>query len=327
CLRRDVPLVISLIAEQLREPAFDPGEFEKLKSRLAGALRRQLENTDAQAREAFNGAIYPREHPNYVPPVREFLAALATAELDDVKTFHARHYGPKGLTLVLVGDVDVAATQAAVRQGFDGWQGGSAILRAKLPATMSADAVPERTVRMADKPSVSVVWGQSSGLRHGDPDALALRVGTAILGSGFTGRLLANVRDKEGLTYGIGAVLTNDTFNDGEWRIVGTFAPELLDQGLASTRRQLDSWHQAGVTAQELHDRKSNLAGSFKVQLATTDGLAATLLQTVERGYDLTWIDEYPAKVQALTLEQVNNAIRRHLDPKKMVLVRAGTLP
>ena len=126
---------------------------------------------------------------------------------------------------------------------------------------------------MADKPNVSVIVGQPTGLKYSDPDALALRVGTAILGRGFTGRLMANVRDKEGLTYGIGAGLANDSLVDGEWRITANFAPQLLDKGMDSTKRELDSWYKDGVTAQELDRVKSALIGTFKVGMATTDGL------------------------------------------------------
>jgi zinc protease len=180
---------------------------------------------------------------------------------------------------------------------------------------------------MPEKTSVTVLWGQATGLKYTDPDTLALRVGTAILGSGFTGRLMATVRDKEGLTYGIGAVVNNDTFTDGDWHISATFAPALLAKGLASTKRELTAWYGQGVTATELERRKTNLAGAFKVGLATTDGLAAALLAAVNRGLDVTWLDEYPEKVEAISLEQVNGAIKKYLDPDKMVLVEAGTVP
>ena len=95
----------------------------------------------------------------------------------------------------------------------------------------------------------------------------------AIFGSGFTSRLMSTVRDKEGLTYHIGASVADDTFNDGDWRINATFAPSLLDKGLASTQRELLRWSQDGVTAAELEARKNDLVGSFQVGLATTDGI------------------------------------------------------
>jgi len=91
---------------------------------------------------------------------------------------------------------------------------------------------------MSDKTSVSVILGQASSLKYSDP-ITTLAMGTAILGSGFTGRLMANVRDKEGLTYGIGSMLSNDTFNDGDWKIVSGFAPALLEKASPPPKRQL----------------------------------------------------------------------------------------
>ena len=178
---------------------------------------------------------------------------------------------------------------------------------------------------MEGKTSVSVVWGQPSGLRYNDADYQALRLATAILGSGFTGRLMANVRDKEGLTYDARAGMGNDMFNDGDWRINATFAPALLDQGIASTQRQLKLWYDAGVSPVEVSARKSNVIGAFKVALTTTDGMAGALLAAVSRGYGATWLDEMPVRVTALTAEQVNAAIRKYLKPDSMVLVKAGT--
>jgi zinc protease len=180
---------------------------------------------------------------------------------------------------------------------------------------------------MADKTSVSVLLGQSSGLRYSDPDYQALRLATAILGSGFTGRLMANVRDKEGLTYDVGARLANDMVNAGDWKISASFAPELLDRGIASTRRQLALWYETGATPDEIEARKSNLIGSFKVDLATTEGMAGALLAAVNRGYDVDWLDNFPLKISALTDAQVNGAIKKYLKPEGMVLIKAGTLP
>jgi zinc protease len=171
-----------------------------------------------------------------------------------------------------------------------------------------------------------VVVAQPTRLRYGQSDYQALRVATAIFGSGFTGRLMGNVRDKEGLTYGIGARLANDTSNDGDWRISGTFAPALLDKGIASTQRQLNLWYNDGVTDKEVADRKTNLVGTYKVALATTDGMANQLLLTVNRGLPLTWLDSYPQEIGALTPAQVNAAIKKHLNPEKMVIIKAGTV-
>lgn len=324
CLRKDLPLLMSLLAEQLRSPALTAAELAKLKTQLAGVIKKQLEDTDARADESFTRAIYPVGHPNRQPTADEFLKAIEVATLEDVKRFHAQYYGPAGMRLVLVGDLDARAAHADIRKAFAGWKGGS-----PAPATAKAgrvDGPREQTVFMADKTNVSMVMGQATQLRYADPDTLPLRVATRIFGSGFTGRLMANVRDKEGLTYGIGSSVDNDTYIDGDWRIEASFSPAMLDKGIASTQRQLVAWYGEGVTAAELARAKSQIAGTYKVGLATTSGLAGSILVTLSRGLPLSFVDDYPQRVDALTLEQVNGAIKRHLDPAQMVIVKAGTV-
>ncbi len=325
CLKKDLPLVIGLIAEQLRTPALSAEEFEKAKKQFAGGLQRQLESTDFRAGDTFTRTVYPVGHPNRQPPTEELLAAVESATLEEAKAFHQKHYGPAHLTLVAVGDVDVAQLQSEVKKAFAGWSGGVPVLRtAKSTGT---DSPKDQVVFMADKPSVTVIFGQATGLRYSDPDYQALRMATAILGSGFTGRLMANVRDKEGLTYGIGSALARDTFTDGDWRIQATFAPALLDKGIESTKRQLDAWYKDGVTENEVQNRKGDLIGSFKVGLATTDGMAGALLNAVHRGYDVSWLDEYPKRIEALTAKDVNAAIKKYVKPESLYLIKAGSVP
>src|SRR5690606_13623939 len=160
---------------------------------------------------------------------------------EEVREFHRRHYGPEHMTLVFVGDVDIDTIRTQVARAFDGWKGGVAVRRATSPAR-APDKAQDLAVQVPGKASVSVMIGQPTGLACNHPDAQALRVATAILGSGFTGRLMGAVRDREGLTYGIGASVGDDTFNDGTWSITATFAPELLEKGIASTRRELLKW-------------------------------------------------------------------------------------
>ncbi len=325
CLSRDLPVVISLLAEELRLPAFSPAELVKLKTELASEFQQMLEDTDQQAAIAFSRSIFPPGHPARRSTVEEMIAGLKKASLDEVRAFHASNYGPDGMRLVAVGDLGGAdLVKAELAKGFGGWKAKPRQKAATpgVPPTSGGDVV----FAMPGKSSVSVVIGQPSGLRAGDPGWLALNVGTQVLGSGFISRLMGNVRDREGLTYGIGAKIAGDSHRPGEWFVQGTFAPALLDQGLASTRRELQGWWKDGITPDELGYRKSKIAGSFIVSLETTEGLARQLLLCAERGFDVKWLDEFPGKVAALSLDEVNGAIRKHLDPAKMVTVKAGTL-
>ena len=324
CLKKDLPLVIGLIAAQLRTPALQLQEFNKAKQQFIGALEASAQNTEARAQEAFRRVVFPEGHPNRPHTVGEYEAAAKTATLDELKAFHAKFYGPAHLTLVVAGDVAAPAAQIEVGKAFSGWTGGEDYLRPAIPAVLTA--AREVSVPLADKPSVSVIIGQPTGLRYKDADALALRVGTAVLGSGFTGRLMGAVRDREGLTYNIGAAVSDDSIADGSWDISASFAPALLDKGIASTRHELAKWWQEGVTDEELAARKQGLVGSYLVGLSTTAGLATAILTDVQRGYDVSRLDEFPDAVNALTREEVDSAIKKHLNPSVMVLIDAGSV-
>ena len=324
CLKKDLALVMGLIAAELRIPALQASEFAKAKQQFIGSLAASLQNTEGRAQEAFGSAVFPAGHPNRPHSIAEYMAAAKSATLEELKAFHAKYYGPAHMTLVLVGDVTADGVQAEVTKAFSGWTGGRDYIRPARPAAASGQR--DILVPLSDKPSVSLILGQATGLRYKDPDALALRVGTAIFGHGFTGRLMGTVRDKEGLTYNIGAGVSEDTIVDGAWDISASFAPALLDKGLASTRRELQKWWSDGVTEAELADHKQGLIGGYFVGLSTTGGLASTIVTSIQRGYDLTWLDGYPEAIKALTRAQVNNAIKTHLDPSTMVLVEAGSV-
>ncbi|HEX3912554.1 MAG TPA: pitrilysin family protein [Steroidobacteraceae bacterium] len=325
CLRKDLPLIIEMIAAELRTPALQSGEFNKAKQQFAGELEASSQNSGALAAEAFGRAVFAEGHPNRPHTLTEYIAAAKSASLDELKTFQSKYYGPAHMILVIAGDVADADAQAEITKAFSGWSGGQDYLRPAKPAATTAASLI--TVPLSDKPSVTVLLGQASGLRYSDHDNLALRVGTAILGRGFTGRLMSSVRDKEGLTYNIGASMGDDSIADGVWEISASFAPMLLAKGVESTRRELVKWWKDGVTEQELAARKQGVIGGYFVGLSTTAGLAETLLANAQRGYEPSWLDGYPRAVKALTREQVNAAIKAHINPSAMVLVEAGSVP
>ncbi len=323
CLKKDSSQVIDLLAEQLREPTFPKDEYDKLVTQKLAEAQQLRDSTDAQASIAFRRAVFPAGHPQYRLTPEERIAALKKVTVADLKEFHGKYFGGAYSTIVVVGDVEPAPIQADVKKAFADWSGGQPLPAA--PAPIKISEAKDLTVNVPGKESVNVIMGEPAGLRYADPDFLPLSVGTSVLGRGFTSRLLSTVRDTEGLTYGIGAELVGSGKLDQAWVISATFAPSLVKQGLASTERELTKWHRDGITEAELDYRKSALAGAHRVGLATSGGLADSILSTVRRGLELSWIDEYPKKVAALSLKQVNGAIQRYVDPAKFVTVRAGT--
>lgn len=324
-LREQVPEILHLMAEQLREPLFDPEEFEKARARLAAQLQRSLDSTGACAASALTRRLYPDAHPNYQFDAGDDLARLQTLTVEQVRAYHTRHFGANGALLVLVGDVDETGITTAVTEAFADWP-----LHAQ-PARYVTAATPLEpgTTRlpMADKQNIDVRIGQPVALRRDHPDYLPLYLGTYIFGGNFSAWLMDIIRDRMGLTYGIQAALSGVTVeHDGHWQVSATFSQSDLEKGIEATQAEIRRLVEAGVTAEELAEKQTTLSGLFQVQLATTGGLAATLLANAERGFDVGYLDRYPEELQAVSLAQVNDVLRRYLQPEALHLTMAGTL-
>ena len=152
-------------------------------------------------------------------------------------------------------------------------------------------------------------------------------LGIYILGGNFSARLMQTVRDKQGLTYGIGSSISGVSFGaDGYWNIWGTFSPDILKKGIEATKEQVDLWFNKGVTEDELSAKKTTISGSYKVSMDSTAGLAAKILSNAEHGRELSYLDEYPKIIESISLSEVNRAIKKYDNPNKLYLVAAGTL-
>ncbi len=326
CLKDNVPLVLGLIAEQLREPAFKKSDLETVKKRYIGNLERAKESTRQQANRKFLQLLYPAGHPNYAHDVDARIAAVESVTMRAIKDYHKSNYGLGNMTVVAVGDVNNAAFSKELMTAFSDWKQSPLTLKEN---EYSANAVESTKtyVTMKDKTSTDVYFGQPLGISRDHEDFYAIMMGTFILGGNFSSRLMQTVRAEQGLTYGVYGWLAGvDDGNDGFWNVWGAFAPDLLEQGRIATEEQLNKWVNEGVTAEELDAKKSTITGTFKVGLATTRGLAGQILSNAERGRATSHLDNYPNVINALTLEQVNAAIRRYVDMDKAVFVAAGSV-
>ena len=251
---------------------------------------------------------------------------LAALTLDDVRAYHAAHFGARNLLLAFAGDLDAGATAAAVTESFGDWAAPEA------GAGFAAEAAPQppgRTeIALADRQNLDVRLGHAVAVRRDDADYLPLYVGNYVFGGNFSARLMSTVRDEQGLTYGIGASLAGIRVeHGGHWRISVTLSGDALERGLAATLEQAQRFVEGGITEAELEEKKTTIAGTYKVGLATTGGLATALLANAERHFGVAYLDDFPALVEQLSLGEVNDAIRRHLDPEALHVTVAGTLP
>ena len=326
-LREDLPDILGVVAEMLFEPTFEAEEFEKARAQLAAQIRREMENTGSQASSALARALYDPAHPNYSPPPEEQLAQLQQITRDEIAAYHAEHFGANEFILTFVGDrASDDAIEQAVEQHFGGWTAHEA------PSTYEAEAKApspgNSSVPMPDKANIDVRMGHPLRVRRDDEDYLPLYVANYILGGNFSARLMATVRDEMGLTYGINASLSGfSTRYDGHWQVGVTLSQDNLERGLKATRAEVQRFVEEGVTDDELATKKMTITGSYTVGLATTKRLAQSMLTNAERGFDLEYLDRFPALIDALTLDEVNAALRQHFDPSQFHTAMAGTVP
>ena len=322
-LRKDISGVISLLAEQLREPRFDPREFELAQAHLAAGIQRTMESTALQASGALSRRLYPPDHPNYVEEPQQAMERLMRYTVEDVKAYHAAHFGANACIIVGVGDIDDLELKQALNASFKDWQPHNSTPDFAEQAVYRA---PGRTeIPMPDRVNVDVRMGHGLPLRRTDPDFMPLYLGNYILGGNFSARLMTVVRDEMGLTYGIGSSLVGITPEyEGHWQIGVTLSQDVLEQGIQATLGVVNQFVQEGATEAELIDKKTSIIGSFKVGLATTGGVASALLLALERGFGVEYLDHYPEEVAAVTLTQVNQAIQQYLHPDALHVAIAG---
>jgi zinc protease len=325
CLRSDVGTVINILSEELRMPLFDEKALANVKKRRLAMYKQNSESTNNRATETLYEKIFPTDHPNYAVPTQQMIADIEKITINDLKEFHKKNYGPASMILVAVGDVDSKELNAQVQANFSGWSGGSHFAKPKKAETKAADKNPI-IVSMKDKTSVSLVIGTGIGMQRDEKDFLPLFVGSYILGGNFSARLMSTVRDNEGLTYGINSFFDGHQYSDGSWLVLATFSPDLLKRGLESTRKQIALWLEKGVSEDELKAKKTTITGSYKVGLSTTNGIANQILSIAQRDLSLDFLDQYPDKISALTLSDVNGAIQKYIKADNLFTVAAGSI-
>ncbi|RXM48403.1 pitrilysin family protein [Flavobacterium sp. YO12] len=324
CLKKDLDQVITLLAEELRNPLFDAKEFENLKQQFIGNAQQGLNDPGERGGIALLQAIYPKANPNYSLSVEDDIANIKNATLNDVKAFHKKYFGPASMHLVIVGDTEGANLNTSLKKSFKNWNGG-VVENMKFEEAIKAGSKTE-VVSIPEKPSAELFIGQYTGLKRTDADYIPFYIANYTLGAGFAGRLMQTVRDIDGLTYDISSKIAGNITTGGYWFVNASFNPELFQKGLDATKVQVDKWVKNGITAKELENKKTNLIGSFKVGMSTTNGMARTILGFAERGLEPNYIEQYPKDIEKVTLQQVNDAVKKYIQLDKMIIIKSGSL-
>ena len=323
-LSKDLPLLIETLAEELREPAFPADELEKLKQQTIASIQEQQANTRYRGYERFTGMIFDAEHPFYVPPGERLMESISSITVEDVRAFYEKYYGGRSLIIAVTGDVQTDEVRAQFAATFDSFSGPESVdINVQDPSQQTG--ARREVVLLKEKASVDVLIGTAAPLRRDSADYYAAMIANSALGqSTLSSRLGLQVRDREGLTYGINSVFRAPSLAAGPWYVGVTVNPQNVEKAINSALSVLRDYVENGIRPEELADEKSSAIGSFKVGLATNAGLARALWNAEFYGLGVDYIDRYPQIIEAVTVEQVNAAIRKYFRPDHLTVVVAG---
>jgi zinc protease len=324
--RENLPAVMRLAAEVLREPAFPASEFELLKQEQLANIEQNKSEPTQIAFTAFGRTLspFPKGDVRYITTSEEDVADINAVTLDQAKQFYQDFYGASNATLTVIGDFDNAEISKLAGDLFGNWKSPKPF--ARVPSVYKDVPAVNQSFPTPDKANAFFVAGFNLKIRDDNPDYPALLLGNYMLGGGFlNSRLAARIRQKEGLSYGVGSGINISAFDEfGRFTANAIYAPQNVEKLEAAFKEEIARMLKDGFTAEEVEAAKSGYLQSRQVSRAQDNELANRLNNYLFIGRTLQFDAELDAKLQALTPEQIIAAMRRHIDPTKITIIKAG---
>jgi zinc protease len=324
--RENLPATLAIVSEMLREPAFPAPEFEQFKKMMEAAYQGQLNQPQMVGHGIYTKHLnpYPKDDVRYTPTMGETLELIKSVTLDDVKHLHAQFISAANSQAVFVGDFDPAEVEKALSDLFGSWKSGQPYSRV---TRMYKDVPPiNRSLETPDKPNAYLVAGMNLRISDDDPDYPALVLANYIIGGGFlNSRLSTRIRQKEGLSYEVGSSFWAYTVDKaGGFQMSATVAPQNVTKVETALKEEIEKVIKDGFTKEEVETATAGLLQSYQVTRSKDSSLAGTLSKLLFWDRTLAWQNDLEKKIAALTPSQLTAAIRKHIDPTKITIVKAG---
>ena len=312
---------LKLVAHVLKEANFPESEFKQAKEKILVNLEASRNEPGAVANRAlakhFN--TWPQGDFRASSDLDQAIAEFKAVQLSDVVAFHKAFYGISKAELAIVGALDLEQVKQTLQEQFTNWPSQAKYQR----LTGRYDDIPavRQLLNTPDKENAIFTARMNLSLRESDPDYVALTVANYLFGggAGMNSRLMERIRQKDGLSYGGGSSLSAGDFEpNGSFSLSATAAPQNMAKLEAAILEELRKSVQTGFSAEELAKAKSGLLQK-RAQSRSSDGaVAGGWVDHLYLQRDWTWSQSIDDKIQALTLEQVNQAWRRYIQLDKL---------
>jgi len=327
--RQNLPAMLDLLRQVAREPLLPASELDILKQGTLGTLEEQLHDPSALASRFVNRKVnpYPSNDPRYMPTVAEEIERVKEVNIADVKRLYAEFLGGAIGELAIVGDFSPDETLPAVNTVLADWKSKQPYARLERSGDVKLAAATE-TIRTPDKANATYFLGTVFPLRDDHADYPALALGNFILGGGsLSSRLGDRVRQKEGLSYGVGSGLRSSSLDPRtSFYIFAIANPSNVEKLKVVIREEIEKILKDGVTEQELETAKRGFLQRLEVSRTDDSGLAAALSETAQVGRTFAFDAKQEEQIRSLTREQVQAALKKYLSLDRMILAVAGDL-
>ncbi len=316
-LRSGFGNLLGLLSDVLTDPAYPKSAVEREAGRLRDHVRRALSQPGVTADEAWLQRRYGDHVYGRNIPTPEEISAVAPGSL---KAMHRRRLLPDGSLLVVVGDVTPARALDQVEKALSGWRAeGRGADVPKVPG------LPREPLLLVDRPGAvqSNIRLGGQAPRRTDPTYPAAQVANGIFGGYFSSRLTMNIREDKGYTY---SPFSSIRIQRGDARVVTSadVATDVTAPALVEMLYELGKIATLSAKPDELEGTVQYLTGTLALATATQAGLAETLTDLLSDEMAVDWLQEYPARLAAVTLDDVRAAAAAMLAPEAMVKVVVG---
>lgn len=307
-LNKHVHELLPLIGDIIRQASFPEKEFEIMIGRQKQFLAVNEQKVNYLARTRFSALIFGPEHPYGTYRQSSHLKNINIAAL---KAFHHQHYTPGNCRIVVAGKVsDELISMINHTFGNKGWENE---LLPSRDFDSSGNAKFKHYLVKKDALQAAIRIGKQLFNRT-HPDFLGMQVLNTVLGGYFGSRLMTNLREDKGYTYGVGSALIS-LQHSGSFFITSEVDADSAHQAAEEVYREIDRLCTDLVPDGELQLVKNYLIGRFMRSIDGPFALADMLMSVLEPGLDMSYFNRYTEVVRSITATELRDLARKHLDP------------
>jgi zinc protease len=325
--RDTLPAVLDILRQVLREPALPADQFEVLRRERLASIEQMKTEPAMLAPRLLQRQLnpYPKEDVRYTPTIEESIERLRGVTYEQVAQLYRDCLGSQAGELTIVGDFDPQACLPILKAALGGWTAAKPYARIPMPIT-SEVAGAQHKINTPDKANATYTSGLMFPLRDDDRDYAAMLMGNYILGSGALSSRLGNrIRQQEGLSYSVSSSLSVSSFDQRAELTLGAICnPQNMGRVEKAAREELERLLREGVTPEELDKAKQGHLQAQKVSRANDAALAGLLSNLRHAGRTMTYEARLEKQIEALTPKQIQAALKKHIEPKRLVIVAAG---